>query len=459
MPDQTGVPTIEEVENWQKRWKSEWLAEIKHILQVYPKSAVWRISKLNWYIKENGFERWPEADAIASDHLSNLYNYTRKKGVLKVRWVVLDLRGIKLQDFCSAGCSLAFAKLSGAILGKLVLRRWDLNHANVDRVYLTESHLHKVNFFGVSLRHTVVHGCHLHSCKLSSAICRYSSIVFSTICNTDFVDGSLESCSLFGTTFFRCCLSGARLYGAELNSVEFVNCDLRHAHLRSSAHSADLSTTTFFGRLEVQWRCIHRRLISTNNYTLFTNSNVGPQVLKDRIETCSQVRHCFKDNGLLHEAARYYEQEEKWRTRLMWQELGGWRGLAKLKNVGKSAAVIMRYFSEWLIGYGERPGRAVLASSVIIVLCAVLFLLFGFVDHQISGRPSTVSLFSLPFDWWPYYTFVALRFSIECFTTLGFSVIQPAERASHWIASLEGLAGVLLIAMATVTWARKVIRD
>ncbi len=37
--------------------------------------------------------------------------------------------------------------------------------------------------------------------------------------------------------------------------------------------------------------------------------------------------------------------------------------------------------------------------------------------------------------------------------------MQPAEGISHWVASLEGVVGVLFVALATVTWARKAIRD
>jgi hypothetical protein len=56
------------------------------------------------------------------------------------------------------------------------------------------------------------------------------------------------------------------------------------------------------------------------------------------------------------------------------------------------------------------------------------------------------------------YLLKCLRFSIENFTTLGFSMMRPAE-CNHWVASLEGIVGVLFVALATVTWARKAIRD
>ncbi len=117
-----------------------------------------------------------------------------------------------------------------------------------------------------------------------------------------------------------------------------------------------------------------------------------------------------------------------------------------------------------LCGYGERPGRVIGASLVIILLGATLFFFCGIEQFDESvyttGKPRIIQYpFSISgiksasledFGYCVYY-------SVITFTTLGYGDIHPLG-LSHVFAAIESFIGAFFIALFVVVFARKMIR-
>ena len=428
MPDEYGIPTDQEIEKWLARWRPEWVEDVVHILQEDPEGGSKKIVELPWYTQENGFESW----ALEEE---------RRLFLLEGR-PILDLRGWHFSDewprkeVLLKGIVLPLAHLEGALLREVdlsgaCLQQTNFAKATLVRVNLSQANLMLSNLSGVWLGHanlseTMLWGANLFRASLGSA--------------------DLSRANLSGASLIRANLGGARIDG----------CILRSINLRSFRGYANCSSTTFFGRTRGK-----RKKETT---WLFDKCVLKEQELepKDAMSICSEIRLCFRDNGLFHKAAMYYEQEEYWRTRATWEEIGTWKGCLKKGNRWKSFLLLCRYIlGERFMGYGEHPGYIIGWSSALVFLCAIIFFLFGF-QYETAPRvfePMTSSSFVFFSSEAWVYLLKCLRFSIENFVTLGFSKMQPAEGLSHWVASLEGIVGVLFVALATVTWARKAIRD
>jgi len=105
-------------------------------------------------------------------------------------------------------------------------------------------------------------------------------------------------------------------------------------------------------------------------------------------------------------------------------------------------------FGRLLFGYGERPIRILVASVIIILLCAVLYVLpgAGIVCRDMNwDKPGLID---------------GLYFSITTFTTLGFGDIYPNPDylPTRALAMLEALSGACLMALFVVSLAKRYSR-
>lgn len=117
-------------------------------------------------------------------------------------------------------------------------------------------------------------------------------------------------------------------------------------------------------------------------------------------------------------------------------------------------------FLKWCWGYGIYTKR-------IVATIAVVILGFGAIYHMLAG-PETIRNYCIapsvssaegneaadpdcPTEFHPWY------FSIITFTTIGYGDYAP-RGSLRWVAGLEGLLGLMLMAVFTVSFARKFIR-
>jgi uncharacterized protein YjbI with pentapeptide repeats len=471
VPDKDGIPTDEEVELWRSRWDEEWIGEVISIFCKDPQNATRQIARCKWY-DVNGFKRWPYNDEIYASKLQH--------------GITLDLRGCRIPygtDLSSA--VLTCCRLEGAIL----------NGANLEKATFHHSQLHKVEFWDTNLKNAAFGGAHGFHADFTQADLTGANFEFADFSHARFPESFskandfMYAVNLSGIYFPGLDLRGKQLEyasfsGAELPSAKFSKANLKGADFsRARLDCADFSDSNLTGANLACASIGGSNFSKTVMFDLILRSSEGfaqcstatkfdspntflpsgsletaksfPEQLPRVLSLCSEIRLCFRDNGLIHEAAPYYEKEEYWRTRMEWASIGKWPGCFKSGNRWNSFLLMCRYLlAEKLLGYGERPGRLIGASLILILACAAVFMFAGYEYDKriIQADPFCVNTWSGSIGY-------CLRFSVECFTTLGFAKMQPAEGLSHWVASLEGLVGVLFVAMATVTWARKAIRD
>jgi prepilin signal peptidase PulO-like enzyme (type II secretory pathway) len=102
-------------------------------------------------------------------------------------------------------------------------------------------------------------------------------------------------------------------------------------------------------------------------------------------------------------------------------------------------------FGRLLFGYGERPVRVMLASALIILLCAFVY-----------ARPDSLVY---PGGYTEPSFLQGLYFSTITFTTLGYGDFHPAaDGFSRYLAMAEAISGAFLMALFVVCLAKRFSR-
>jgi len=106
-----------------------------------------------------------------------------------------------------------------------------------------------------------------------------------------------------------------------------------------------------------------------------------------------------------------------------------------------------------LCGYGERPGRVVIFSFLVIICCSLIFFHVGI---EFSGQRITYQI-GLPWSEILFNYLQCLYFSVVTFTTLGYGDYIPIGM-SRVISALEAFTGSFTIALFVVVFVRKLTR-
>lgn len=119
------------------------------------------------------------------------------------------------------------------------------------------------------------------------------------------------------------------------------------------------------------------------------------------------------------------------------------------------------FFLKWCWGYGIYVKRTIFSILLVILGFGLMYQLFAgpdtirnyYVESASSAQGGTTSTA----DGEPKSEFNALYFSIITFTTIGYGDYAPLGWL-RWVAGAEGLTGLFLMAVFTVSFARKFIR-
>ena len=145
-------------------------------------------------------------------------------------------------------------------------------------------------------------------------------------------------------------------------------------------------------------------------------------------EVYNNLYNFYIANGRLDKSAHVHYRREDVHRKLRWEK-GGWMRLRSIFDL-----LILRS----LTGYGDRIGRPIIFSVLIVGLFAALFKLTEGIVKNVNGEPVTT-------DWIDH-----IYHSITTFTSLGYSNIQPNLAVGHIpqiLVAVESGLGVMMMAL------------
>ncbi|MBW8015434.1 MAG: potassium channel family protein [Planctomycetes bacterium] len=165
------------------------------------------------------------------------------------------------------------------------------------------------------------------------------------------------------------------------------------------------------------------------------------------------IKQSCQDAGLYREAGEAFYSEM---CAHLCRQLHGpnYIELSPLKKFGRMIKGVRLLpeliFGRFLFGYGERPVRVLVASMIIITVCAVFY---SFVPGSLSGREGQFLVADMSF-------LDSLYFSVTTFTTLGFGDVFPSQGHSlaRVVAMFEAISGACLTALFVVCLAKRFSR-
>ena len=424
-----------------------------------------------------------------------------------------DLRKADLSRANLQKTDLKFAKLQESILYAAKLRESDLLSANFQRADLRHANLQETNLDDVKLGGTLLDTTNFQKANLWDSNLREENLIRVNFHETQLSKANIQGANLYGARFdSKTDLDGSFLIGANLfhsyfdeaksfrNATVFQNDGDREINEitgdalgapkeimlldvgRIEKKAPDVATRRlcglgyirygrddkkiiFFDRLS---ECVtenpenglghNRSLVEVDelNNLILKDGKIQPEFIykesraslyEASYEVYNNLYNFYTANGRLDQAAHVHYRRGEVHRKLRWAR-GGW------KNRARSIfdLVILRT----LTGYGDRIGRPISISGIIISLFAFLFWLSDGIVKNVNGTVICVNNTSndtvmyvnntqVAPDWVDY-----IYHSITTFTSLGYSNIQPNLAAGHLpqilVAAESGL-GVLMMAL------------
>jgi hypothetical protein len=237
-------------------------------------------------------------------------------------------------------------------------------------------------------------------------------------------------------------LSGAILKRTVFTQAHFKFVDLRSADLTyANLYNTELERLTF-GNYNSEKECTNLERAELR-YAKFIDTKCfdvkyGKYCLDD-IKKCEKaegsyrvLKNLFKDVGNYKEADKCYRLERK----------------AKRKQKNIFYRIIEWLLYEFTCGYGMRPWYVFFWIAGIVLLFMCLYSCFGDRFIYNGNIEATFTIKS------------ALYLSVVTFTTLGLGDWHPAPNSNiQYLVAVEAILGAIFIALAMITYARKMIRS
>jgi uncharacterized protein YjbI with pentapeptide repeats len=243
-----------------------------------------------------------------------------------------------------------------------------------------------------------------------------------------FVDADLTE-----TDFTAATLARANFRGSLLNKTRFRDADLR---------DADLTGATF-----VHVYLAGAALANTRLGRSQLSAGVGEELDRDyesAISAYAALKTNFRNLGLIEDASWAYMQERSMETKALapWRRDTDFarRFVSGLRWVGAC-------LSGLVVGYGERPLRAVAWVPLLVAGFAMLYWRLG--DLTVDG--TTAAGFG-----------ACMRHSLASFVTLstsGAQAVRPRSPGAQIWTSLEAMSGVSLIALVMFSLGKRITRS
>jgi len=246
---------------------------------------------------------------------------------------------------------------------------------------------------------------------------------------------ALFSCDAkFRTAVFNgyCLLTGAVFKSsARFNNTHFLR-------------GANLTGVQFLGQTDFSGVYSSSRSIPSHDQIRFGRKKYGGDEGFWRF-----VKQCAQNAGYYQMSGESFHKERSahLRSKCLGPDFDTASSASKLLRLLGSVRLLPELiFGKFLFGYGERPVRVLVASVLIIVLCACFF-----------SKPAALCHFREPID--PTFA-QALYFSTITFTTLGYGDYYPADNDTYRaLAMAEAVAGGCLMALFVVCLAKRFSRS
>lgn len=291
-----------------------------------------------------------------------------------------------------------------------------------------------------SLKNANLSRVDLSGADLSRADLENADLSRSNLSDSIFFDANLKGAELLGANLSSADLTGANVEGADLTRANLFRARLWHANLKNSnLIEADLS------RADLWNASLHGvklwRTITTEALSITKNSFQSPgrglgvshRINEDGILSAEEAYRILK--GYFISNGRYNDAS--------WASFREKRMERLLLKKRKSLAYIPNLIMNFLCGYGEKPSRIILSSSVVISIYAIIF-----------SSLDAVNLSSLSTYKMSFYDY--LYFSIVTFTTVGYGDFIPkASALFRLLSASEAFLGAFMIGLFVFTLARR----
>ncbi len=253
--------------------------------------------------------------------------------------------------------------------------------------------------------------------------------------------GNQQGYDFSESDFYRANMKGAHLFNLKLTDGSLMKANLREANL----HCADLTNTNLLG-VKLQEAKLDNIDVGEQLHqeiTAYQHRKKGESgSAKDNYEQAEEIyrnlRKCAEEQGLFSLAGHFSYKEVTMRRFLMRKWSVQW---------------VFSKLMDLLWGYGEKPENTIIFSLGLILLCAVLYFLFGVNYYDETLQFSTSASLSENIK-----TFsMAIYYSVVTFTTLGYGDITPFG-VTRVFAVIEAFLGSFTIALFVVVFVKRMSR-
>jgi hypothetical protein len=265
--------------------------------------------------------------------------------------------------------------------------------------------------------------------------------------------GDFEGSNLTRASFTQCDAGLCEFAGANLEETDFTGAVLARANFRGSTLTkTSLRDTDLRDADLTRARLDHVYLsgVTLGNTRLRRHQlglGVGEDLDRDyesAVSAYAALKTNFRQLGLFEDASWAYIQERRMETKA----LAPWRRqLTFASRILTTLRWLGACLSGFVVGYGERPLRAVAFVPLFITAYALLYWLLG--DLTVDG--TTAVGFGACF-----------RHSLASFVTLsttGAGAVRPRSSGAQIWTSLEALTGVSLIALVMFSLGKRITRS
>jgi uncharacterized protein YjbI with pentapeptide repeats len=506
---EVSLENIEMDDRWSlEQWRREDEA-------IYCYRSGWRDGRCIWHADVSD-KPIKELKAARAEDLERLDGAILRDADIKNE---ISLVQCGLTDAVLAGADLTNARLWGATLTKARLGDATLTKASLWDATLTNADLTRADLTNADLGHATLTKANLWDATLTNADLTNATLTDADLQGADFNWGTLT-----GATLKTVDLSTASLLGTDLEQANLTRADLGGATLYGARlFDTRLLDVAINDRTEFSEACIYDRWADPTDphhtdqpgFVPHEDGYIDQSAGEIDVDE-DRLRQYIAFGGRVATALDHRVQRAQ-HDRLSWFRSTGRRELARFrrhqqfsseqahqavehsdraisvyrerqrlyrenslpdgvpqpyireKHVRRKRAFIrgnrldwLKYaLSRWVMLYGERPGRVVGSSIVLIVCFGVVYPLVGGVSIE-TGAPTHAIfdpvLFAGQLPEALSNLLVNLYFSAVTFTTLGYGGMQPARPATQFLASVESLLGGVMIALLVTVLGRRVMR-